>query len=354
MIDTCHLKFQIQIPGEMLVSPWRLVASQRTDGTLKVRYWREHYFNGAKIRLVYYQEDYMHRPLLVIEISSIPKLIYGNNIIHLHSVEVAIEAVNAILTQTLMGTNIDIGSGVLERIDIYHDYLVGDLIAGYIQAISQLSYPHRTRCSFQNPSGSKTRRTDNGVWFKSKDAICKFYNKWLESGDMRAYGFLRHECELRDTDKIANATGLLVPTLREINPLIAFNVLKRDLVRLGLWQSNITGENSSLEMLLLRYKPRQAKRLSNILRDIHNHPIMGKAELSKELGIQIPALNKSFREIKAAGITIGSVDSEIILPPLELCTNVESKYEIVTKGASDTDIPISLGIPDEIRLLRQM
>jgi len=351
-IDTCHLKFPIELPNRMLGLPWTKRTSQRVDRSIKVWYLRVEHFNSARIRMVYFPMSFDGKPLLVIQISSIPKLINGSNIIHLHSVEETIEPVNALLAQILMGTNIDIGSGVLERIDFYHDYLVGDLIAEYILAISQLSYPHRTRCIFQNPSGSKTRRTDNGVWFKSNGAICKFYDKGLESGDMRAYGFLRHECELRDTDKIASATGLLVPTLREINPLIVFNVLKRDLVRLGLWQSNITGENSSLEMLLLRYKPRQAKRLSNIIRDIHDHPGMSKAELAIRLGIHVQALNKSLREIKDAGIAVGTVEGEIILPPLELRMDEDREYEIVTKGASDTEMPISLVTPDEIRLLK--
>lgn len=353
-VDTVHLKYFIEIPHHLLDLPWVQVITRKKDGNWKYSYYRTKHINGAEIFMQYFLVGYDERPLLVIQISSIPKLLNGSNFIPIHNLEEAIEKMNVIFTSILPEVEIDIGEGIFERVDFFHDYYVANHRYDYINAFSQLTYSHRSRCTYLNPSTRNKVNKDNGVWFKSRDAICKFYDKGLESGDWIADGYIRHECELLDTDEIALATGLQFPTLRRITPQIVYKVLKRDLVRLGLWKANIVGQESSHELLKKVYNDRQAKHLANILRDIHDHPGMSNEELAHLNGIHIHALNKSLRQIRTAGIARGIIDGAEILPPLELIMNEDWEGGIVTKTPSDTEILQSLVIRDEIKILNEV
>ena len=350
-IDTAHLKFQMQLPSELLTKPWLMVASQRKDGSLKIKYWREKYINDARINMVYRPEDYQGRSLLVAEISSLPKLVYGSNIIYLPNIEVGIQAINRVFDEIFPGIGLDAGQGVLERIDFCHDYDVGDYVDDYIEAISRLSYRNWRRDIFLNRSKDSRQVRNNGVSFRSADYEMVFYNKQLESG---VFGLLRQESRLKDTDVISAFTGLLVPTLCSITPIMKFNALQRDLERLGLWGTSITGGNLALVELMKHFPARKAHRLFYILSVIRDHPMMDQKEIASYLGIGTWMLNQSLSEIKDAGITPGLIDRDMMLPPLYLPSPRAEVNEISPKVASDTAIDDSLVTTDEISLTNQV
>jgi hypothetical protein len=328
-----------------------MVATQRIDGSLKIKFWREKYINGARINMVYRPEDYQGRSLLVVEISSIPKLVYGSNIIYLPNIEEGIQAINGVFEEIFPGIGLDAGLGVLERVDFCHDYYVGEYINDYIEAISRLFYRNWRRDIFLNQSKVGRQERNNGVSFRSADYEMVFYNKQLESG---VFGLLRQESRFEDTDVISTSTGLLVPTLRSITPIMVFNVLQRDLERLGLWGTSITGDNLALNELMKHYPARKAHRLFYLLSVSRGHPMMDKKELAPYLGIRMWMLNQYLKEIIEAGITPGLIDRDMMLPPLSLPLPTEEVCDLSPKVASDTAIGNSLVTTDEICLSNQV
>jgi hypothetical protein len=349
-IDTAHLKFPIEISDDLLISPWKRRTLEREDKSLKIWYTRRHYINGAKIFMKYFPMDYDGKPLLVIEISSITRLLYTDNTIPINDMEEAIDTLNEIFGLLLPGLQIDIGDGILERVDFFYDHFTGDQLYFYLEAISQLSHRNWHRELFTNRSKHFKDRC-NGVGFWCTDRDWVFYNKELECGK---YGLLRQESRMRDTDAITRAIGLSRPTLRGITPEIVYSVLRRDLEQLGLWGTSISGGNLALALLKVAYpKGGKAQRLYRILEVIQDNRMKDKKEIALELGIGVQQYNRSIADIEVAGVTPGFIDQEIVLPPLTLPgAEEEANCKIIPKDASDTEIDNSLVTQDEIRLLK--
>ena len=65
---------------------------------------------------------------------------------------------------------LDLGEGILIRLDMCYNHQVGDAVEDYIKAIGNLDYPHRR---------TKHHRYE-GVEFRAKHKTTKFYNKERE------------------------------------------------------------------------------------------------------------------------------------------------------------------------------
>jgi len=349
-IDTVHMKFPIMIPDHLLVIPWEQRTARRNNKSLKVWYIRKHFINGAKIFMKYYPVGYEGKALLVIEISSLPQFIYGDNLKPITDLPEAIEILNDMFDQLLPDIQIDLGDGILEHIDIFYDHFVGEFVYEHLEAISKLYHPRWSRAVYSNQP-KHDRNKGNGIIFKCNDYQCVFYNQELKRG---AYGLLRQEARLLDTDAITKSTGLSKPTLRGITSNIVFNILKRDLERLGLWKTSISGGNLALDTLMQYYPANKAHRLFYILTVIRDHLMMDKKEIASTLGIGTWTLNRSLKEINEAGITPSLIDRDMLLPPLSLPLPGGEMSEISPKVPSDTELVPSSLAHDQIRLLQRV
>jgi len=144
MIDTVHVKFHKEIPKEALYRPWLRRTHEQTDGTEKEWFINHTEHNGAWIRRTNRPYDYSGNPLLFGEITSLPRVVSGNNYTMLHDVEGAISIVNNLNANITGMEDLDIGDGTLHRVDFCYNYQIGDNVTDYISAI-QWNYPFMKR-----------------------------------------------------------------------------------------------------------------------------------------------------------------------------------------------------------------
>ncbi len=339
-IDTVHIKFPMTIPDDLLCYPWKKGTIERDDCSVKKTYRQTIYSNGVKLHMKYLPVDYQGKALLVIEISSIARLLFGNNTTPIYDMGQAILGLNEIFGELLPGLRLDIGSGILEHIDFFRDYFVGDCVDYCIEAISQTYYRGRSRDVFTNRPNRWGERA-NGASFKSSENESVYYSLGEKRG---TYGYLRQETRLKDTNVIEKAVGRSNPTLRGNTAEIAFKLLKRDQVRLKLWGTSITGGNCAHEKLRQYYPAKVAYHLYSVLKAIHEHPYMDKKEIAAYLGIGTQQFNRLIDKIAKAGVTPGLIDREIMLPPLELAVPDGRECKKVPILPSDTEIGNSFPI----------
>ena len=166
-----------------------------------VKYETSFSVGNSNIVVRYYPNDYSNKPLLVVEVSSLTKIINRSNAQQLKDIQTAYDKVNEAIN-SIAGVQLplDIREGRVLRIDINHDFYVVDEIQDYLHVISQLIYPYREKVIYINQN---SKNLCNGIWFKTKKcSSVRFYDKGVETGSDEFYGLLRQESCIRGSPSL--------------------------------------------------------------------------------------------------------------------------------------------------------
>jgi hypothetical protein len=303
MIDTVRVKFPAS-PTSIQLHAWDRQTRTKATGEIRERYT----YNAAlttdeiSIRSTFFPLAYDGNPLLTIELS-LPKAVHGNNFSMIPDIPTAIDCANSLLSQIDALPPLDIGQGVLIRIDPCYNHTVGSLVPDYINAIAQLEYPHRR---------TKHHR-DEGAEFRSKHVTTKFYDKMRETCDPSAYGILRQETTFLKAKRIAKLFGKKNPTLQDVTPEWAAAVLNDDLEKLRLNGRPIADRDTALATLCHHYGPDAGIYYWALLQSKSES---GTRQLRTRTGLHPRSLDRRLRKIIDAGIAPTLTDSTEPLPPL--------------------------------------
>ena len=305
MLDTVRVGFHINL-NDVQDRHWRYRLDRDTRGREKEVYYT--YLEGAHrvwIKVIYYPPNYIYPlPMLQYELS-LPKLLWGNNVYLIKTktqLEQAIGNANRLVCSKGPVENVDLGIGIITRIDVAHDYQVGDYVCLYIRALQNLGYPHRVTKPYRY----------QGVQYKSGRITTKFYDKEKKSHDPMAYGLLRQETTIRSSCYIGEQLGMEPPRLRDMELDMAYKILIADLERLGLYNNPIGGRDFVQDTLVKKYGFTKG---TNLLGYWITRQTKTREQLIVE-GVHLRTIQQREKEIRDAGIPLTATESETPLPPL--------------------------------------
>jgi hypothetical protein len=238
---------------------------------------------------------------------SLPKLLWGNNVYLIKSkaqLKEAISNANRLVCSKGPVENVDLGIGIITRIDVAYDHQVGEYVNSYIRAFHNLDYPRRDTMPYRN----------QGVQYKSGRITTKFYDKEKQSNNPMAHGILRQETTIRSSCYIGEQLGMEPPRLRDMELDMAHRILITDLERLGLHKNPIGGRDFVQEILTKKYGFTKG---TNLLGYWLTRQTKTKEQLIVE-GVKIRTIQQKEKEIRDARIPLTMTESEIPLPPLDL------------------------------------
>jgi hypothetical protein len=309
MIDTVILWFPVSPTPKQLQENWVAHPLIFPDGKILPKYFQKAKMdNGTVIKFKYYPPNPPRYPLPRLEIQvSLPKILFGNNvqmITGLSEIEEAIQKVNRFLRKISWLPDLDFGSGILWQVDLAYNHPVGEHVQDYIRAIYKLVYPKRDTQPYPH----------QGVQFKSGVAILKFYDKWVESAILEAYGNLRQESVLRHTYYIERSMGIEHPTLKDISIPWVSKVLQEDLQKLHLTSNIITDRSTAQAVLVQRYGWSHGDKL---LGHLNAEQSMSREQMIAS-GMKERTIRKYKKQITDAGVGLALCDDGMQLEPLQI------------------------------------
>ncbi|MCB9109616.1 MAG: hypothetical protein H6634_00045 [Anaerolineales bacterium] len=302
MIDTIRVKFPIS-PTDFQLEAWTRITSRIGQGE-KVRYIYNPVSGSAVLRFTYFPEDYNGFPMLTLE-TSLPKWVYGNNYQMLGNIEEAIKIANERLAKVRDIPVLDLAEGILIRLDMCYNHQVGDAVDDYIKALGNLDYPHRR---------TKSHRYE-GVEYRAKHKVTKFYNKEHESGSIEARGILRQEITMLKGKDIQKLTSIKRPTLLDVPVWMIEQSLKDDLQSLGLLNNSIANRSTALKMLCETYGEDAGFYYFGLLITKETKP---KKHIKALMNKHPRSLDRKLKKIRDAGMPVTLTDREEPLPPLTI------------------------------------
>lgn len=341
MLDTVALNFGWVQPSIETLHYWN-----KTVETSGSKTWISYKYEVPNLPtsfiLNYYPiSKYINCPLLKIYVGSVPKLILGNNYQTVTDIIVINEKINEQLRKIEGLPLIDAGHGLLSRVDFCINYSVGAHVSDYLEVKGQLDFDHRNKSVFSNKrklpfklDKKSNGSVINGVLFSSSNVSTTFYDKQKECLSINAAGLLRHEARIRGKKALQQYTGLTNPQLKDLTPSIAEQILKKDLVRLGLDQE-IFSEDSVNAQLIAKYGPSRGLKMSAFLCEITKHPNLKNKELAEKIGITYSTLCNWKKRLEKDGITLGLTAKSIELP--QLIVSFDNKnINLIHKVLGDT------------------
>jgi hypothetical protein len=256
----------------------------------------------VSIRATYLPVDYQGNPMLTIELS-LPKAVFGNNFTMIRDLPEATATANQLLTRIPALPPLDLAEGILIRIDACYNHQVGTLVPDYINAIGALEYPHRR---------TKLHRNE-GAEFRSMHTTTKFYDKLREAGHPDAEGILRQESTFLEPKRIAQLIGKEQPTLADVTPEWAAEMLRSDLERLKLQDRTIADADTALAVLCKKYGSHAGMMYFGLIKA---RKTTSKPALSAQTDLPPRSLDRRLKAITDAGIASTLTDAPHPLPPL--------------------------------------
>jgi len=300
MLDTIRVKFPIAPTAEQLKG-WtqRTTRTQTGESTVYI-------YNPVvcetTLRFTFRPVDYTGNPMLSLEFS-LPKLVFDNNYQMLGSIDGSIKMANIQLTDIPHVPHLDLGEGVLIRLDMCYNHQVGDAVDDYIKAIGNLDYPHR-RTKYHRYEGAE---------FRAKHKTTKFYNKEHESGYLEAHGILRQEITMLNPKDIQKFTGKSKPTLLDVSSEQIADELRNDLEKLGLLNNSIANQDTAMKTLCEEHGEYAGFYYWAMLK---NKTQKTRKRITKESKMHPRSIDRKLRKIVDTGIPLTLTDREEPLPPL--------------------------------------
>jgi hypothetical protein len=316
LLDTVTIKFPITLEEGELYRLWGYNCRSGSDEICSWTYTTT--YRECSIRSTYYPHNYKGEPQLVINFSSLPKMVYGNNYTMLPYTDMDLAASEAqkALANVPGIPWLDVCTGILHRVDLCYNHQVGDHVDTYIQGISQLSYPRMDRVGYSNSSSRNRDGRNNGVVFRNRGRELKFYNKYRQEQVPSAYGLLRQESSISGTDQITRALGIQNPTLLDIKSEAAEKVLNEDLMVLGLDTCCIVNHDAGVKRLMEIYPASKALKLDRYIQLKVDNPLFCKKEIARILSVDPRTINRWEEEIRKSGIIPAYTESGEMQPPL--------------------------------------
>lgn len=302
MLDTIRVKFPIRPTDEQLKA-WTVKITKTPTGE-KTTHIYNPVLDNVTLRFTYLTADYTGNPMLTLE-CSLPKLIFDNNYQMIQSTDGAVKIANMQLDAVPHIPKLDLGEGILIRLDLCYNHQVGDMVDDYINALGKLVYPHRK---------TKYHRSE-GAEFRAKHKTTKFYNKEFESGYQEAYGILRQETTMLSGKDIQKFLSKSKPTLLDITREQVIAELNSDLERLGLLNHSIGNQNTALKRLCDEYGEMAGMYYHSLL---INKMDKSKKRIAAETNLHPRSLDRRLRKIIDADIPLTLTEREEPLPPLKI------------------------------------
>jgi hypothetical protein len=302
MIDTIRVKFPIY-PTDDQLKRWTLRSTKTETGERKV-YIYNPVVDETVLRFTYYPADYSGKPMLTLE-CSLPKLIFDNNYQMLQSIDGAIKIANMRLEDVPNVPKLDLGEGILIRLDMCYNHQVGEAVDDYINAMGKLDFPHRR---------TKYHRHE-GVEYRAKHKTTKFYNKEHESGYIEAHGILRQETTWLKPKDIQKFLGKKKPTLLDVTREQIIQELQSDLERLGLLNNSIANRDTAFETLCNAHGEYAGFYYWALLM---NKTQKSRKRITKESEMHPRSIDRKLKKIVETGIPLTLTEREEPLPPLSI------------------------------------
>jgi len=302
MLDTIRVKFPIYPTDEQLKG-WTTRITRTETGERKV-YIYNPVLDETTLRFTYYPTDYSGKPMLTLELS-LPKLIFDNNYQMLESVDGTVKMANILLADIPHVPKLDLGEGILIRLDICYNHQVGDAVDDYIRAIGNLDYPHR-RTKYHRYEGTE---------FRAKRKTNKFYNKEHESGCLEAHGILSQEITMLNPKDIQKILHKPKPTLLDVSREQVAEELRNDLEKLGLLNNSIADRDTAFDILCETYGELAGFYYWALLK---NKTTKSRKRITKESKMHPRSIDRKLKKIVDAGIPLTLTDREEPLPPLDI------------------------------------
>jgi hypothetical protein len=316
MVDTVCVGFPIS-PTLAQLENWSFFLSRYPNGSGKISYRiRRLTEKGAVIKGTYYpSNDRYSFPMTLFELS-LPIVLRGNNIDLIYDEAELIEAiseVNKSIRNIRVFPEVDVGLGILTRLDIAYNHQVGESVYDYIRALSNLEYSRRKTMPYLY----------EGVQYMSKSVTTKFYNKEGECRDFAAYGILRQETTMRHSHVISRQFSRNPARLMDIEFDKCKELLSNNLHMLGLENNPIYGKSSVHDILLETYGCKKGIELYGwwMERQTQSTDQLLKAGMKKK------TIQRNDNLIKDAGIPLTMSDTALPLPPLVIMDNNVLKYK---------------------------
>jgi hypothetical protein len=302
MLDTIRVKFPIAPSAEQLKG-WTQRTTTTTTGINTV-YMYNPVVGETTLRFTFRPVDYTGNPMLSLE-CSLPKLIFDNNYQMLPSIDGTVKIANLFLADIPHVPHLDLGEGVLIRLDMCYNHQVGDMVSDYIKALGNLEYPHR-RTKYHRYEGTE---------YRAKHKTTKFYDKEHESGYIEAHGILRQEITMLNPKDIQKLVGKSKPTLLDVSYETVSKELRNDLGKLGLLNNSIADQDTASDTLCETYGEYAGFYYWALLK---NKTTKSRKRIAKEAKMHPRSIDRKLRKIVDAGIPLTLTDREEPLPPLSI------------------------------------
>jgi hypothetical protein len=307
MLDMVASTFPVS-PTSHQLKKWVSTAFIPPNGNESKKYFQKVLINGIAFKCTYYPPNpgYPH-PHTRVEFSP-STLLFGNNVQLIEDqsqIEEAINLANKYLSTISWIPPVDIGDGILFRVDATYNHPVGDRVHDYIKALSNLEddYPQRETRPWKY----------SGVQFYSKATTTTFYDLLKIHQTPTAYGYLRQETSMRGSRNIAQRMGKDKPTLRHLSLDWLADTLKKDLQVLHLDNAVICDRELSLEILMNKYRGKKGLRLYGYL--IARQSMTKKGLIAKGCGES--TIRGWDNDLEEANIALAMTE-KISLPPLSI------------------------------------
>ena len=302
MLDTIRVKYPI-VPTKEQLEHWRYMLSRSQTGVSQ-KYVYNYKLDEAMLKYTYIPIDYSGNPLLMLELS-LPKLLFDNNFQMILGIDSTIKWANFLLRKIPHAPILDIGEGILIRLDICYNHQVGDMVDDYIKALGHLDYPHR-RTKYHLGEGAE---------FRTKHKTTKFYNKERETGRSEAAGLLRQELTLMSGKDIQKIMGIKKPRLTNITKDFVVEQLENDLSKLRLLGNSIATRDTAPNALCKAHGSKAGLYYYALLVLKMDKT---KKEIVQETERHPRSLDRDLKKITSAGIPLTLTDRHEPLPPLEI------------------------------------
>lgn len=282
-------------------------------GNESKKYFQTFKVNGVVIKFTHYPPNPGYpRPQTRIEFSP-STLLFGNNVQLIENqsqIEEAINLANKYLSTISWIPPVDIGDGILFRIDATYNHPVGARVHDYIRALFNLEvdYPQRETRPWKYC----------GVQFYSKATTTTFYDLWSKHRIPSAIGMLRQETSMRGSRNIAAHMGIDNPTLRRLSLNWLTSVLEKDLKVLHLDNAIICTRDLAQEILLNKYRVNKGIKLYGYL--IARQSLTRKEMLLK--GGSERTIHNWDDDLDTAGVAL-TMTEKVGLPPLCIDAKVQ-------------------------------
>jgi hypothetical protein len=305
MLDWLAARFSVS-PTPNQLKHWVSTPFIPPNSPEREKYFQNRLIHGTVFKFTYYPPNQKYpSPHFRVEFSP-STLLYGNNVQLIEDqsqIDEVRNLANVYLSIISWIPPVDIGDGILSRVDATYNYPAGDRVHDYIRALSNLEddYPQRETRPWKY----------GGVQFYSKATTTTFYDLLKKHQIPAAYGYLRQETSMRGSRNIAQRMGIDNPTIRQLNIDWLADTLRKDLQVLHLDQAVICDRDLASEILLNHYK---SKRASGLYGYLILRQSMTRAQLISR-GVSERTLQGWDKAIHDAGVALTMTD-KASLPPL--------------------------------------